>query len=394
MKVVLLGSANSRNAGGLFNTMCALGHHLHTSGVEVSFLLHDDEHSAEDRACYAPLPLHTYAIKGPQNFAYSPDLAAQLEALRPELVHTQGLWMYFSSVNNTYAARTRTPYIISPHGMLDPWQLKQSFSKDLKKTVALALYERQHLRRAACIQALCESEYESIRAFGLKTPVAIIPNGIDLPRPAMLDPATRPAPRWQADSGRKTLLFLSRLHHKKGLAELLAGWALTQPAQHDWQLVIAGTTKDEAYLQGLLAQSEQLGVAGTVRFVGGQFGADKETSLAGADAFILPSFSEGLPMAVLEAWSYRLPVVMTPFCNLPEGFARQAAIAIEPTPMSIAAGIGQLLATPAAERAAMGQRGYELVSEKFTWEKVALATQQLYGWVLGQGPQPAFVRLT
>jgi glycosyltransferase involved in cell wall biosynthesis len=389
MKVLLLGSSNSRNAGGLFNTVCSLGHSLAAQGTEVHFLLHDDEHSPEDRARYVPLPLHTYTAKGPSNLAYSPDLYAQLSAIKPDIIHTQGIWMYFSYVNNKYCAQTHTPYIISPHGMLDPWQLRQSFSKDLKKKVARLLYEDAHLRRAACIQALCESEYEAIRAFGLKNPVAIIPNGVVLPAAlptALLKPS--------AQGERKTLLYLSRLHHKKGLTELLRGWALTQPAQHDWQLTIAGTTPDEAYLQSLLSLTQQLGLADSVHFVGGQFGNAKDSRYRQADAFILPSFSEGLPMAVLEAWSYELPVVMTSFCNIPEGFAHQAALPIEPTPESIAAGIQQLIACSDTERRQMGRRGYQLVSQSFTWEKVAEDTDELYQWVKGKAPQPTFVRTT
>jgi len=97
---------------------------------------------------------------------------------------------------------------------------------------------------------------------------------------------------------------------------------------------------------------------------------------------------------VLEAWSYGLPVVMTSFCNLPEGFAHQAAFRIEPTPESIAAGIRQLIACPDAERQQMGRRGYELVSQSFTWEKVAEATKEMYAWVKGTAAQPAFVRTT
>jgi poly(glycerol-phosphate) alpha-glucosyltransferase len=390
MKVLLLGSSNSRNGGGLFNTMCSLGHSLAAQGTDVQYLLHDDEHSPEDRARYAPLPLHTYTAKGPSNLAYSPDLYEQLSAIKPDIVHTQGIWMYFSYVNNKYCAQTKTPYIVTPHGMLDPWQLKQSFSKDFKKKLVRLLYEDAHLRRAACIQALCEAEYDAIRAFGLTNPVAIIPNGVVLP--AAAPAATSPKPSTQGQ--RKTLLYLSRLHHKKGLAELLRGWALTQPAQHDWQLAIAGTTPDEAYLQSLNSLSQELGITDSVAFVGGQFGMAKDARYRQVDAFILPSFSEGLPMAVLEAWSYELPVVMTPFCNLPEGFAHQAAFRIEPTPESIADGIRQLIACPEAERQQMGRRGYELVSQSFTWEKVAEATKEMYAWVKGTAAQPAFVRTT
>jgi glycosyltransferase involved in cell wall biosynthesis len=243
MKVLLLGSSNSRNAGGLFNTVCSLGHSLASQGTDIHYLLHDDEHSLEDRGRYAPLPLHTYAIKGPRNLAYSPNLYAELVAIKPEIIHAQGIWMYFSFINNKYCAKHNTPYIVSPHGMLDPWQLKQSFSKDLKKKVARILYEDVHLRRAACIQALCESEYEAIRAFGLTNPVAIIPNGVVLPTTNPLKSKELVNHLDKPGSQRKTLLFLSRLHHKKGLVELLHGWALTEPEQHNWQLVIAGNSE-------------------------------------------------------------------------------------------------------------------------------------------------------
>jgi len=387
MKALLLGSSNSRNAGGIFHTMQALGHQLHVQGTDVHYLLHDDEHSAADRASYAPLPLHTYAIKGPRNLAYSADLPQQLRAIQPEVVHTQGIWMYFSAVNSRYCARTQTPYLVSPHGMLDPWQLRQSLGKDLKKQLALALYERRHLRQAACLHALNTSEHEAIRSFGARNPVAVMPNGVDLPAPAQ-GPAVPP---WANSEDRNTLLFLSRVHPKKGLDELLDGWALTQPKRHNWQLVVAGPPKDAAYGAALRAQAQRLGVADTVQFIGGQFGERKATCYRAAQAFVLPSFSEGLPMAVLEAWSYGLPVVMSEFCNLPEGFTSGAALPVAPTPDSIAASLKQLFALPAAKRQQVGQRGYELVRERFTWAKVAADTLGLYRWVLGKGARPSFV---
>jgi poly(glycerol-phosphate) alpha-glucosyltransferase len=248
MKVLILGSANSRNAGGVFNSVRMLGHSLNAQeGTDVHFLMHDDEYSSEDRKYYEPMPLHSYTIKGPRNLAYSPDMFSELEQIKPDIIHTQGIWMYFSYVNKKYHSKTRTPYVVTPHGMLDPWQLKQSFSKDLKKKIVLSLYESKHLKQAACIQALCMSELESIRAFGLKNPVAIIPNGTELPSVDHRD-SDYPVPcRWKQTDNRKTLLFLSRIHHKKGLDNLLQAWALTNPEKHDWQLVIAGETKDTEY---------------------------------------------------------------------------------------------------------------------------------------------------
>ena len=128
MKVLRLGSSNSRNAGGVFNSVRMLGQSLSTHrDTDVHFLMHDDEYSTEDRKYYEPMPLHTYNIMGPRNLAYSRDMYSKLIKIRPDVVHTQGIWMYFSCINKKYHSKTNTPYVISPHGMLDPWQLKPSF---------------------------------------------------------------------------------------------------------------------------------------------------------------------------------------------------------------------------------------------------------------------------
>ena len=126
-----------------------------------------------------------------------------------------------------------------------------------------------------------------------------------------------------------------------------------------------------------------------VVFYGPAFGEEKEAILRSADAFILPSFSEGLPMSVLEAWAYGLPVLMTPECNLPEGFACQAALEIrsgggsfQGSDFSFQQGLRTLLEMSDLERAAMGMRGRHLVEERFTWQKVAAQMKELYEDIL------------
>lgn len=387
MRVLILAGVNSRNAGGVFNCMTMLGHSLTAqSNSEIHYLLHEDEYSNEDRKHYEPMTLHNYTIKGPKYLAFSLDMYQKLESVQADLIHVQGIWMFFSYVNKKHYRKTGTPYIITPHGMLDPWQLKQTFSKNIKKKIILSLYEAEHLKNAACIQALCVSEYEAIRAFGLTNPVAIIPNGIKLPNEEI---EATPIPQWKQT--RKTLLFLSRLHHKKGLENLLHAWALTQPEQHNWQLVIAGETTDADYKNSLRAITKKLKIDNTVQFIGGQFGENKDACFTHADAFILPSFSEGLPMAVLEAWSYKLPVLMTRFCNIPEGFEKAAALEIEPEKQSIFEGMIKLFELTEEQRFRTGLNGYNLVKEKFTWEKVALSTLQMYNWVLGKTEKPNFI---
>jgi poly(glycerol-phosphate) alpha-glucosyltransferase len=118
--------------------------------------------------------------------------------------------------------------------------------------------------------------------------------------------------------------------------------------------------------------------AADVLFYGPAFGKEKEAILRSADAFILPSFSEGLPMSVLEAWAYGLPVVMTPECNLPEGFACDAALQIRSGEGSFQDVIRILIEMTDQERPAMGMRGRRLVEERFTWPKVAQSLKEIY----------------
>jgi len=131
--------------------------------------------------------------------------------------------------------------------------------------------------------------------------------------------------------------------------------------------------------------------AASIVFFGPAFGNDKKSLLRTADAFILPSFSEGLPMSVLEAWSYKLPVVMTPECNLPEGFAADAAIRIETGAESIAQGLDLLFSMSASDLQSMGAKGRTLVEERFTWKTIAAQMREVYDWMLGGGTRPESV---
>ena len=314
-----------------------------------------------------------------------------------DLLHLHGLWTDASRVT----LGQPLPYLVSPHGMLDSWALRHSL---LKKKVATAWFEGRNLRRAACIHALCQSEAESVRQFGLSNPIAIIPNGVTLPK--------KPKTELQRPEA-YTLLFLGRIHPKKGLANALEAWRRGQEAggrgEEEWQFVVAGwdqgghenELKDQCREKGVSVGSvplENFLSAGpkpgstkerpSVVFVGAAFGDHKDELLRRADAFVLPSFSEGLPMAILEAWSYGLPVLMTDHCNLPEGFDHQAAIRIGPESDSIAWGLSELMKMSAAQRSEMGQCGRQLVEAKFTWPQVASQMIEVYEWVLGRRDSP------
>ena len=136
----------------------------------------------------------------------------------------------------------------------------------------------------------------------------------------------------------------------------------------------------------------------SVIFTGPAFGEEKDRLLRQASAFILPSFSEGLPMSVLEAWSYGLPVLMTDHCNLPAGFAANAALRIGTDAESIAEGLRELFALPTTDHGqrttsliSIGRNGRALVERQFTWPQVAAQMKEVYEWLLGGGPKPGCV---
>jgi poly(glycerol-phosphate) alpha-glucosyltransferase len=132
----------------------------------------------------------------------------------------------------------------------------------------------------------------------------------------------------------------------------------------------------------------ELGVEKSVLLAGPLFDEKKVRALNRADAFVLPSLSEGLPVAVLEAWAWRLPVLMTPQCNLPEGFAEAAAIRVEPNVESLTHGLRTLFRMSESERDEMGRRGQRLVEGRFSWRRAAEQTVSVYQWGCAAGPRP------
>lgn len=315
-------------------------------------------------------------------FGYAPKQLAGLLDERLDLLHQHGLWQYPSIVSLRWHSRTAKPYLVSPHGMLDPWALGNSA---WKKRLAGSLFQNRHLVRAACLHALNMAELRAIREYGLRNPTAVVPNGIDLPREGV-----SVQPQWTSriPPEAKVLLYLGRIHPKKGLPALIRAWHSSAP--QSWHLVIAGW--DQGGHETLLKRlARDLGISATITFAGPQFGGEKAASLHRADAFVLPSLSEGLPMSVLEAWSYRLPVLMSSACNLPEGFSADAALALPPEDNAMGARLAEFLTLSDGTLRRMGSAGRRLVEERFTRERVARDMAAVYRWTLGGGAAPGVV---
>lgn len=312
-------------------------------------------------------------------------------ALPPaDLLHLHGLWRSPTRIARQLAA-AGMPIVIAPHGMLDPGALAISRRR---KQLVWRLWERRALRSARCLHALCPAEVAAIRALLPRAPIAVIPNGVALPASASVGCPPLPPPPW-ADSippGEPVLLFLGRFHSKKGLDPLLAAWQAVEGAavRSGWWLVLVGYG-DQGELYRRVASAQARGQLQRLRVCGPVFGAEKTAVLEAANAFVLPSFSEGLPMAALEAMAHGLPCLLSTACNLPDAFTAGAAIPAEPSPAPLAAALEQLFAFSPAERDAMAAAGHAHVAAHYSWPRVAEQTIQLYTWILGGGERPEFV---
>jgi poly(glycerol-phosphate) alpha-glucosyltransferase len=382
MKVGFLVSSISREAGGLFQSVRGLAKAVASTNANAPVFGITDEQSSVDSQEWRPLSVQTFR---PQlrAWGYSHQLVPAMLGAELNILSVHGLWKYCSVASQRWQQRTGRTYVVHPHGMLEPWALRNAH---WKKRIAAQLYENRHLRGAACLRALSEAEAQSIRAYGLRNPVCVIPNGVELP-----DLSGSSMPKSQSKS-QKILLYLGRLHRKKNLANLIRAWNNTFNSQSckcgSWVLTIAGWDQG-----GYESELKRIATVPSVVFLGPRFGAEKSECYRTCDAVILPSLSEGLPMTVLEAWAHAKPVLMTSECNLPEGFAAEAALRIGPSPEEIAAGLNRLTEMSDDDRGEMGNRGRALVTTKFSWPKIGEQMRAVFEWVFGGGALPATIRL-
>jgi glycosyltransferase involved in cell wall biosynthesis len=377
MRALCVLESVSRADGGIFEAERALQCTLaEEAGVDVVVVGLRDEFTERDLGRWGALRPRVAEVWGPAGFGWAPGLAGMMRE-DVELGYCAALWKYPAWAMLEWQKRTGKPVVVAPHGSLDAWALKNS---RWKKRLAGWFFKEEQLRRASCFRALCVAEADAIRACGLGQRIEVVPNGVELPA----NPAEDGRTTIGARAGRRRLLFLGRIHPKKGLVGALRAWS-GMAKRDEWEFVIAGWDQSghEAELKALcgeLGLRIAEGGGGEVHFHGPAFGEEKEALLRSAEAFVLPSFSEGLPMSVLEAWAYGLPVVMTPECNLPDGFANGAALEIRSGETEKASweGLLGLLEMTEAERHGMGLRGRRLVEDRFTWPKVAARMREVF----------------
>lgn len=326
-----------------------------------------EESTADDLWRLAEVETHLVDQSGPQALGFSPDLPEAIEKAQLDLLHLHGIWQYPSLAAADWANATGKPLVVSPHGMLDPWITSRNA---WKKHLARALWERRAWRSASAFHALTEAEAQDIANETRGTKIATIPN--PAPAPGAPDAAPRPP----------MALYIGRIHEKKNIAALIAGWTAARPDLPEGASLIIAGWGDNAGID-LLERTMRNHREQSIEFVGTAFGSQKSALFDLARFLVLPSLSEGLPMVVLEAWSAGVPVVMTDHCHLPEGFDAGAAIRCGTDRASIRVSLVDAFSRSEEDWQDMSRAALDLARGPFGAEAVAAKWETLYSALLG-----------
>jgi glycosyltransferase involved in cell wall biosynthesis len=299
------------------------------------------------------------------------------EAEAGAVLHAHGLWL-MANVYPGWAARQHgAPLVISPRGMLGAAAL--NFSK-WRKRAMWASFQGGATHAAALFHATSDEEYSDIRRFRLTQPVAVIPNGIDVPEEC--------GP--PADARIRKILYLGRLHPKKGLHKLLASWRLVQDELTDCELVIAGPS-ERGYLQELESKAAELALK-RVSFPGPLFGEAKTAAYRSASVFVMPTLNENFGLTVAESLAVGVPVICTKGAPWSGLVSHDCGWWIEGDVDEIGGAMRYAMGLPPEDLHRMGARGRAWMRSDFSWTAIAAEMAQVYDWVKGAGPLPACVR--
>ena len=293
-----------------------------------------------------------------------------------DIIHNHMLWMASSYYSGIVAKKTSKPYIIAPHGTLSTWALNRS---KWKKKASMYLGQKEALDYASCFHVTATSECDEIKALNYKVPCAIVKNGIEIPSQEKLSKKT------------KSIVFISRIHPKKGLELLIRAWSRLEKDFQEWDVNILGPAEDQEYFHNMqnLVKEHKLT---NVHFRGEVVGDEKLDYISKANLFVFPTYSENFGMVVAEALACATPVICTkgaPWERLQE---KNAGWWVDTDELSITHAIKKALDLDENILHQMGLNGREWMDEEFGWDNIAKDMIETYKWMLGRTNKPKCVK--
>ena len=286
-----------------------------------------------------------------------------------DIVHASGMWDETTLLVSALLAQSDVPVVWSIRGMLEPWALAH---RQTRKRVAWLAGQRRALNSAAVIHATADSEALSCRRAGLRQPIAVIPNGLDV---APLAPTRQPP----SMGGLRRCGYLGRLHPKKGLPNLIEAWSRCDTTE--WELVIVGPDSG-GHAEALKSLVRHRNLE-NVRVAGPVYGHDRTQFLEDCDLFVCPSYSENFGNAIAEAMERGKPVITT--TGTPWGALEREQMGwwVAPETSALGTALASALRTGPDELRSMGLRCREHVANAYSWPVVVRQMKAVYEWILG-----------
>ena len=384
----------NRNTGGPAVSVPGFATALARAGVRTTVASLDYvEHGAPLEAQGAQYVSVQPGALGRRLRGWSPALRRLIEGAAGEadLIHSHALWMVPGIYARQAAERFGLPLVISPRGMLDPWSLSRSL---MTKKMAAWLYEDRNLHAAKVLHATSDLEAESIRRYGMAQPIAVLPNGIEMPVASESPSRDILENRFPGLRGKRWLLFLGRLDPKKGLDLLIELWRGLGPRFPEWRLVVAGPDLGGFGAKMIAAVAADPELLSRTTFTGMLEGDEKSASLAHAELFVLPTYGENFGIAVAEALAHGTPAITTTAAPWEGLVSHECGWWVAAESGAIGEALAAAMSLPASELGRMGENGRAMVLEQLSWDSIGARWVEVYRWILEGGTPPPCVRLT
>ena len=355
-----------RTSGGTSTYMQVLAKELGRI-AEVHIITHGSENPLTVENC----TVHDVAGYSPLNGKFKREVEALFDAIRPDIVHVNCCWMPACAVVQRLAQRRGYKVVLTPHGMLEPWIVKRHYWT--RKLPALMLYQKAAVRKADCLQATAESERENLLKLGYNRNIHVVRLGIDAEGIALKS-------SWKRT---KQILFLSRVHVKKGINFLIEAASILRDELQGYKIIVAGEG-DADYVSTLKQQIADNGLQDIVQLIGGVYGDKKWQLFQTSDFFVLPTYSENFGLAIAEALASGTPVITTtgtPWSDLNTGHAGEW---IEIGTQPLIEAMTRFLALTESELEKMGRNGRRLIETKYSAKVMANDMMDVYKCVISK----------
>lgn len=349
-----------RMAGGTSTYMQVLGKELGKM-AEVHIITHISEHPLLIDNC----KIHYVPSYVPFNGNFRNEVNSLFDVIKPDLVHINCCWMPACALVQKIAQKHNLKVVLTPHGMLEPWIIKRHYWTH--KLPALLLYQKSAIEKADCLQATAESEKQNLLQLGYNSNIKIVKLGIDAERITIKT-------SWKKT---KQLLFLSRVHVKKGINYLIEAADILREELQGYKILVAGEGNAD-YVTSLKQQIMDKGLQDIIQLIGGVYGDKKWELFQASDFFVLPTHSENFGLAIAESLASGTPVITTVGTPWNDLNSSNSGAWIEIGTQPLVNALRRFLTLSDEELETMGKNGRKLIETKYSAKVMAEEMKEIY----------------